>query len=85
MFSLMCFFEKPLFPETHASLRELARECIKVRIQLVGIFSFILFRFIYFYFLCKNNPDDEKLNELNFFISIIGRYFEQIDLADEDL
>ena len=35
MFSLMCFLEKPLLPETHSSLRDLARECIKIRSKLV--------------------------------------------------
>ncbi|CAF1002482.1 unnamed protein product [Brachionus calyciflorus] len=57
--------KKPLLPETHSSLRDLARECIKIRSQIM-------------------DPNDEKLTELNLFISLIGCYFEQRDLVDQD-
>ena len=32
----------------------------------------------------KSDPEDECLNHFNLFISLVGRYFEQIDLADKD-
>lgn len=32
----------------------------------------------------NENDDDEKITELNLFVALIGKYFQQYDLADKD-
>ena len=41
------------------------------------------FKILIFVFeIKKSNPQDEKLMSLNLIITLVGRYFNQLDLAD---
>ncbi|XP_053553888.1 gem-associated protein 2 isoform X1 [Bombina bombina] len=63
LYALLACLEKPLLPEAHSLIRQLARRCSQVR---AGV----------------EHKDDERVSALNLFICLVGRYFEQRDLAD---
>ncbi|XP_058018315.1 gem-associated protein 2 isoform X1 [Ahaetulla prasina] len=64
LYALLACLEKPLLPEAHSLIRQLARQCSEVRVL-------------------EENKNDEKLSALNLLICLVGRYFDQYDLADE--
>ncbi|CAJ0917905.1 unnamed protein product [Ranitomeya imitator] len=63
LYALLASLEKPLLPEAHSLIRQLARRCSQVR---AGV----------------EHREDERVSALNLFICLVGRYFEQRDLAD---
>ncbi|KAM4014448.1 gem-associated protein 2 [Anomaloglossus baeobatrachus] len=63
LYALLASLEKPLLPEAHSLIRQLARRCSHVR---AGV----------------EHREDERVSALNLFICLVGRYFEQRDLAD---
>ncbi|XP_072284027.1 gem-associated protein 2 [Pyxicephalus adspersus] len=63
LYALLACLEKPLMPEAHSLIRQLARRCSQVR---AGV----------------EHKEDERVSALNLFICLVGRYFEQRDLAD---
>ncbi|XP_053143429.1 gem-associated protein 2 isoform X2 [Hemicordylus capensis] len=65
LFALLACLEKPLLPEAHSLIRQLARRCSEVRV------------------LEENKNDVERVSALNLLICLVGRYFDQHDLADE--
>ncbi|KAL4656312.1 gem-associated protein 2 [Arapaima gigas] len=65
LYALLACLEKPLLPEAHSLIRQLARRCSDIRASL-------------------ESKEDEKLSALNLMICLVGRYFEQNDLADDD-
>ncbi|XP_048831204.1 gem-associated protein 2 [Brienomyrus brachyistius] len=65
LYALLGCLEKPLLPEAHSLIRQLARRCSQVRASL-------------------ESKEDEKLSALNLMICLVGRYFEQSDLADNE-
>ncbi|XP_025028882.1 gem-associated protein 2 isoform X2 [Python bivittatus] len=64
LYALLACLEKPLLPEAHSLIRQLARQCSEVRVL-------------------EENKNDEKVSALNLLICLVGRYFDQHDLADE--
>nr|XP_034964760.1 gem-associated protein 2 isoform X2 [Zootoca vivipara] len=64
LYALLACLEKPLLPEAHSLIRQLARRCSEVRVL-------------------EENKNDEKVSALNLLICLVGRYFDQHDLADE--
>ncbi|XP_032087032.1 gem-associated protein 2 isoform X4 [Thamnophis elegans] len=64
LYALLACLEKPLLPEAHSLIRQLARKCSEVRVL-------------------EENKNDEKVSALNLLICLVGRYFDQYDLADE--
>nr|XP_060614925.1 gem-associated protein 2 isoform X2 [Anolis sagrei ordinatus] len=64
LYALLACLEKPLLPEAHSLIRQLARQCSEVR-------------------ALEENKNDEKVSALNLIICLVGRYFDQHDLADE--
>ncbi|XP_015686182.1 gem-associated protein 2-like, partial [Protobothrops mucrosquamatus] len=64
LYALLACLEKPLLPEAHSLIRQLARQCSEVRVL-------------------EENKNDEKVSALNLLICLVGRYFDQYDLADE--
>ncbi|XP_077477126.1 gem-associated protein 2 [Stigmatopora argus] len=64
VYALLACLEKPLLPEAHSSIRQLARRCAQLRSNLAS-------------------QDDDSLPALNLLICLVGRYFEQNDLADQ--
>ncbi|KAH0620522.1 hypothetical protein JD844_021056 [Phrynosoma platyrhinos] len=64
LYALLACLEKPLLPEAHSLIRQLARQCSEVRVL-------------------EENKNDEKVSALNLIICLVGRYFDQHDLADE--
>ncbi|XP_042309354.1 gem-associated protein 2 isoform X2 [Sceloporus undulatus] len=65
LYALLACLEKPLLPEAHSLIRQLARQCSEVRVL-------------------EENKNDEKVSALNLIICLVGRYFDQHDLADEE-
>ncbi|XP_040266892.1 gem-associated protein 2 isoform X4 [Bufo bufo] len=63
LYALLASLEKPLLPEAHSLIRQLARRCSQVR---SGV----------------KHREDERVSALNLLICLVGRYFEQRDLAD---
>ena len=68
IFSLLAAIEKPLLPESVNDIRRIAKKCISLRYEIYNI---------------GEQATDSSLSGLNLLICIVGRYFEQIDLADE--
>uniref|UniRef100_A0A6J0UUF5 Gem-associated protein 2 n=1 Tax=Pogona vitticeps TaxID=103695 RepID=A0A6J0UUF5_9SAUR len=64
LYALLACLEKPLLPEAHSLIRQLARRCSEVRVL-------------------EENKSEEKVSALNLLICLVGRYFDQHDLADE--
>ncbi|XP_066468561.1 gem-associated protein 2 [Tiliqua scincoides] len=64
LYALLACLEKPLLPEAHSLIRQLARHCSEARIL-------------------EENKNDESASALNLLICLVGRYFDQHDLADE--
>lgn len=62
-YALLACLEKPLLPEAHSLIRQLARHCSEVRSHV-------------------ESREEEKLSALNLLICLVGRYFDQRDLAD---
>ncbi|XP_036981111.1 gem-associated protein 2 isoform X1 [Acanthopagrus latus] len=67
LYSLLACLEKPLLPEAHSSIRQLARRCAQLRSTLIP----------------QESQEDENLPALNLLICLVARYFEQNDLADQ--
>ncbi|MEE6512335.1 hypothetical protein FKM82_019282 [Ascaphus truei] len=65
LYALLACLEKPLLPEAHSLIRQLARRCSEVRAMV-------------------EHKEDERVSALNLFICLVGRYFEQRDLADNN-
>ncbi|XP_063803574.1 gem-associated protein 2 [Pseudophryne corroboree] len=65
LYALLACLEKPLLPEAHSLIRQLARRCSQVRAEV-------------------DHKEDERVSALNLFICLVGRYFEQRDLADSN-
>ncbi|OCT66381.1 hypothetical protein XELAEV_18042638mg [Xenopus laevis] len=63
LYALLACLEKPLLPEAHSLIRQLARRCSQIR---AGV----------------EHKEDDRVSPLNLFICLVGRYFEQRDLAD---
>ncbi|KAM4541614.1 gem-associated protein 2 [Odontesthes bonariensis] len=66
LYALLVCLEKPLLPEAHSSIRQLARRCAQLRSML-------------------DSQEDERLPALNLLICLVARYFEQNDLADQEV
>uniref|UniRef100_A0A8D0HM25 Gem-associated protein 2 n=1 Tax=Sphenodon punctatus TaxID=8508 RepID=A0A8D0HM25_SPHPU len=64
VYALLACLEKPLLPEAHSLIRQLARRCSEIRVL-------------------EKNKNDERVSALNLLICLVGRYFDQHDLADE--
>ncbi|KAJ6655652.1 hypothetical protein lerEdw1_004888 [Lerista edwardsae] len=64
LYALLACLEKPLLPEAHSLIRQLARRCSEARVL-------------------EENKNDENASALNLLICLVGRYFDQHDLADE--
>nr|XP_056707640.1 LOW QUALITY PROTEIN: gem-associated protein 2 [Euleptes europaea] len=64
LYALLACLEKPLLPEAHSLIRQLARRCSEVRVL-------------------EENKNEERVSALNLLICLVGRYFDQLDLADE--
>ncbi|KAL0969711.1 hypothetical protein UPYG_G00231210 [Umbra pygmaea] len=65
LYALLACLEKPLLPEAHSLIRQLARRSSEVRVNL-------------------ESQEDERLSPLNLMICLVARYFDQIDLADNE-
>nr|XP_033806883.1 gem-associated protein 2 [Geotrypetes seraphini] len=65
LYALLACLEKPLLPEAHSLIRQLARRCSEVRATVV-------------------EREDERVSALNLMICLVGRYFDQHDLADDE-
>ncbi|XP_048342180.1 gem-associated protein 2 isoform X2 [Sphaerodactylus townsendi] len=64
LYALLACLEKPLLPEAHSLIRQLARRCSEVRVL-------------------EENKNENRVSALNLLICLVGRYFDQYDLADE--
>jgi len=68
IYSIMSRLEKPLTPEISSTLRELARVCSQIRVDIVN--------------KSEEENSEESIAALNLFVCLVARYFDQTDLED---